>query len=155
MTKGICYQLKLTRGELFIWYCGEYMRAASWQNQQNGLCAQWILRSAWASVQSDQSLHCPHKENLDHKLPPECTAKMPRLIWVFAGHTCNFVGFVMLRVMYDRCWFEIRLLTFCDLFNFVEVPMIQQTPLLEMCPVYTCTCSHSTYRAYDLAVTRI
>ena len=30
-------------------------------NQQNGLCAQWRLRSAWASAQSDQSLRCPHE----------------------------------------------------------------------------------------------
>ena len=29
------------------------------------LCAQRRLRSAWASAQSDQSLHCPHKERLD------------------------------------------------------------------------------------------
>ena len=29
--------------------------AASWQNQQNGMCAQWRLRSAWASAQCDQS----------------------------------------------------------------------------------------------------
>ena len=28
--------------------------AASWQNQQNGICAQRSLRSAWASAQSDQ-----------------------------------------------------------------------------------------------------
>ena len=28
------------------------------------LCAQQRLRSAWASAQSDQSLHCPHEEAL-------------------------------------------------------------------------------------------
>ena len=33
--------------------------ATSWQNQQNDLCAQQGLRSAWASTQSDQSLHFP------------------------------------------------------------------------------------------------
>ena len=38
--------------------------AASWQNQQNGMCAQLRLRSAWASAQSDQSLRCPHEESL-------------------------------------------------------------------------------------------
>ena len=38
--------------------------AASWQNQQNGMCAQQSLRSAWASAQSDQSLSCPHEESL-------------------------------------------------------------------------------------------
>ena len=29
--------------------------AGAWQNQQNDLCAQWRVRSAWASAQSDQS----------------------------------------------------------------------------------------------------
>ena len=29
------------------------IRATSWQNQQNDLCAQQTLRSAWASAQSD------------------------------------------------------------------------------------------------------
>ena len=28
------------------------------------------------------------------------TGRMPRLIWVFAGRTCHFVGFVMLRLSY-------------------------------------------------------
>ena len=37
---------------------------AAWQNQQNGMCAQRRLRSAWASAQSDRSLHCPRKESL-------------------------------------------------------------------------------------------
>ena len=31
---------------------------ASWQNQQNWMCAQRRLRSAWASALSDQSLRC-------------------------------------------------------------------------------------------------
>ena len=47
--------------------------AASWQNQQND-CA--------LSVDSDQP-----------GLPPS-------LIWVFAGRTCHFVGFVMKRLIY-------------------------------------------------------
>ena len=38
--------------------------AAAWQNQQNGMCAQWRLISAWASAQSDQGLRCPHEESL-------------------------------------------------------------------------------------------
>ena len=36
--------------------------AASWQNQQTGMCAQRRLRWAWASAQSDQSLRCLHEE---------------------------------------------------------------------------------------------
>ena len=64
------------------------------------MCAQWRLRSAWASTQSDQSLRCPHEESLCPYLPTERTVKtdqtgrMPRLIWIFAGHTCHFVGSV-------------------------------------------------------------
>ena len=45
--------------------------ATSWQNQQNDLCAQQRLRSAWASAQSDQSLHCLHEETLRPPLPIE------------------------------------------------------------------------------------
>ena len=30
------------------------------------------------------------------------TGRMPRLIWVFAGRTCHFVGFVMRRLQYGR-----------------------------------------------------
>ena len=33
------------------------------KNQQNGMCAQQRLESVWAS-QTDQSLCCPHEENL-------------------------------------------------------------------------------------------
>ena len=45
--------------------------AASWKNQQNGMCAQRRLRSAWASAQSesaqsDQSLRCLHEEKLGY-----------------------------------------------------------------------------------------
>ena len=39
--------------------------AASWQNQQNGMCAQRRLRLAWAPTRYDQSLHYPDKESLD------------------------------------------------------------------------------------------
>ena len=63
--------------------------AAAWPNQQNDLCAQWRLRSAWTSTQSDQSLHCPHEK---------AWVLSYRLIWVFAGCTCHFVGFVMRRL---------------------------------------------------------
>ena len=58
------------------------------------LCAQKRLRLAWVSIQSDQSLRCPHEESFGPELPTERTAKdsdqtgrMPRLIRVFAGRT--------------------------------------------------------------------
>ena len=55
------YQINKYFDQLFsgnIW-------AASWQNQQNDLCTQQRLRSAWASAKSDQSLRCPHEERLE------------------------------------------------------------------------------------------
>ena len=67
--------------------------ATSWQNQQNGMCAQWRLRSAWACAQSDQSslsawrklgslaTHWAHSQDSDQ------TGQIPRLIWVFSGCT--------------------------------------------------------------------
>ena len=49
--------------------------ATSWQNQQNDMCAQRRLRSAWPSAESDQSFRCPHDETLGPQLPIERTAK--------------------------------------------------------------------------------
>ena len=47
------------------------------------------LLSAWGSIGS-LATHWAHSEDSDQ------TARMPRQIWVFAGHTCHFVGFVIL-----------------------------------------------------------
>ena len=55
-----------------IWICINC--AVSWQNQQNDLCAERRLRSAWAYAQSDQSLRCPHEDTLGKQLPIERTA---------------------------------------------------------------------------------
>ena len=49
--------------------------ATAWQNQQNDLCAQRGLKSAWASAQCDQSLRCPPEAKLGPKLPIERTSK--------------------------------------------------------------------------------
>ena len=59
------------------------------------LCAQWRLRSAWASAQSDQSLRCPPQwrsteplaTHWAHSEGSDQTGRMPILIWVFAGRT--------------------------------------------------------------------
>ena len=77
-----------------------------WQNQQNDLCAQQRLRSAWASAESDPSLGCPPEEGLGLKLPirrtvtTDQTGRMPMLIWVFAGRTGFYVGFDVLQLKY-------------------------------------------------------
>ena len=85
--------------------------AASWQNQQNDLCAQQRLRSAWASAQSDQSLRCPHEESLGslathwaHHEDSDQTGKIPRLIWVFAGCTV-----ILLVLSWGGSFFKVSL----------------------------------------------
>ena len=84
-----------------ISFCTWIKWAASWQNQQNGMCAQRRLRSAWASAQSDQSLLCTQWVAMDPSFlhadseDSDQTGQVPRLIWVFAGRTCHCAGFVM------------------------------------------------------------
>ena len=73
-------------------------------NQHNGMCVQRRLRSALVSAKSDQSRHysqwvakdpsCLHTDSKDCSV--DQTGWMSRLISVFAGRTCHFVGFVML-----------------------------------------------------------
>ena len=79
----------------------QYKWAALWQNQNNGMCAQRRLRSAWASAQSDQS-GCPGWSETSlsawsklgslailraHGEGAYQTGRMLRLSWVFAGRT--------------------------------------------------------------------
>ena len=52
--------------------------AASWQNQQNGMCVQRRLRWAWVSIQSDQSWLSVSEESLGPK-------HSPSMIRVFAA----------------------------------------------------------------------
>ena len=51
--------------------------------------------SAWRNLGS-LATHWAHSEDSDQ------TGRMPRLIWVFAGRTCHFVGFVMRWLI---CWY--------------------------------------------------
>ena len=51
---------------------------------ETSLCAQWVAKDP-------SFLHADSKDS-------DQTERMPRLIWVFAGHTCYFVGFVMRRL---------------------------------------------------------
>ena len=48
--------------------------------------------SAWRKLGS-LATNWAHSEDSDQ------TGRMPRLIWVFAGRTCHFVGFVMMRLI--------------------------------------------------------
>ena len=63
------------------------------------------LLSAWRKLGS-LATHWAHSEDSDQ------TGRMPRLIWVFAGRTCHFVGFVM-RWLYLFLQFIHKALTHC------------------------------------------
>ena len=54
---------------------------------ESSLCAQWVAK--------DPSFLHEDSEDSDQ------IWRMPRLIWVFAGHTGHFVGFVMKRLNYS------------------------------------------------------
>ena len=64
--------------------------------QQNGMCAQWRLKSAWASAQSGQSLRCPHEETLGPQLRTERTA-MTLVGWLCWGLTSQSTIFQSCR----------------------------------------------------------
>ena len=48
--------------------------AETWGNVPSDMCAQWRLKSAWASTQSDQSIHSLHEETLHPWLSEMCQA---------------------------------------------------------------------------------
>ena len=54
---------------------------------ESSLCAHWVAK--------DPSFLQADSEDSDQ------TGRMPRLIWVFAGCTGHFVGFVMMRLIYQ------------------------------------------------------
>ena len=74
--------------------------------------------SAWRKLGS-LAIHWAHSEDSDQ------TGRMPRLIWVFAGCTCHFVGFVTRRLIY---WFDCYSCD-SDFSRFVFV-------LYDLCPLF-------------------
>ena len=82
--------------------CHEKTWAAAWQNHQSGMCAQRRLRSPWASavfpVSSLLNEWLRAQAFFMRTAKTDHTGRMPRLIWVFAGRTCHFVGFVVLQL---------------------------------------------------------
>ena len=66
-------------------------------NQQNDLCAQRRLRSAWASAQSDQGQRCPPEAKLGPKLPTERTAETLIRLGGCPAHI-GFITFFTFRI---------------------------------------------------------
>ena len=89
--------------------------AASWQNQQNGMCVQQRLRSACASAQSDQSFCYPPEETLGPKLPIECSAKtLIRLGgcpgWSKSSLCAQFILLFLSCCGSNYCWYDSKIL---------------------------------------------
>ena len=103
---GIFTKYELPHDKTNILTCAPSEDRSAWastqsdQSDQSSLCAQWVAK--------DPSYFHADSEDADQ------TGRMPRLIWVFAGRTCHFVGFVTRRLiimMFIDCnkkwiWFE-------------------------------------------------
>ena len=84
------------------------MLATSWQSQENGMCAQQRLRSAWASAQSDQSSLSTWRKLGSFSYPLSGQRRLwsdwedaqadLSLRWVHS----HFVGFVVRRLIYRK-----------------------------------------------------
>ena len=72
------------------------IRAATWQNQQNGIRPVWSVSSlpAWRKLGS-LATHSVNSEDSDQ------TGWMPRLIWVFTGHTLTLLVLSYLSSIYN------------------------------------------------------
>ena len=101
------YQIRLTQP---IW-------AASWQNQQNGMCAQGRqislgIRPVWSEfvcaqrvAENPSFLHADSGDS-------DKTGWKPRLIWVFAGSTCHAIllglslggSIIIFRLWFEQLW---------------------------------------------------
>ena len=82
------------------WHCRKHFWATVWQNQQNDLCTQRRLGSAWTYIQSDQRLRCLHIKALCSWLPIDCTTKD----WSdWAGAQANDLSLRWVHMPF--CWF--------------------------------------------------
>ena len=85
-TKLSCFMTKLTK---------RHVRPAKTQISlgihpvwsESSLCTQWVAK--------DPSFLHADSKNSDE------TGRMPRLIWIFAGRTCHFVGFVLRQLNFE------------------------------------------------------
>ena len=69
------------------------------QNQQDDLCIQWRLISpAICPVWSVFAMHPVGSQGPKRTAKTDQTGRVPRMLWVFAGHTGHFAGFVVLRL---------------------------------------------------------
>ena len=110
--------------------------AATWQSQQNDLCTQWRLRSAWAFAQSDQSLlsawrnigplitYWAHNEDWSDWVDAQTDLSLRWALRSFCCHTCFSMGDLGVQVsvrlfvrpsvnIYHGCLVSATPLSFC------------------------------------------
>ena len=115
---GTCYFVGFVMLQLFwdlLLECNKYLSHLMTKPKKWSVCpakTQISLGIRWAK---DPSFLHADSEDTDQ------TGWMPRLIWVFAGHTCHFVGFVMRRLILSITWhasYKLRLLK-CNYYKIV------------------------------------
>ena len=89
----------ILRGIVRFWHLKHPNLSRLMTKSTKWVCAQWRLRSAWASAQSDQSLCCPHEECLGPYLPIERTAKALIRLGGCLGWSESSLG------KHSFCWF--------------------------------------------------
>ena len=88
---------------------------------ESSLCTQWVFK--------DPNFLKANREDSNQ------TGRMSRLIWIFAGRTCHFVGFVMRRFVYELTLF-LCILLMCKLGRII--PRLKKDPLGLYNLVYVC-----------------
>ena len=108
-TKWLCAQRKISLGIRPVWSEAKTQISL-------GIRPVWSESSLWAQwVAKDQSFFHVDSEDSDQ------TGRMPTLIWVFAGRTCHFVGFVMRRLNFHLSFiYSIWRDDVCDFFQFLS-----------------------------------
>ena len=84
--------------------------------------------------------HWAHSEDSDQ------TGQMPRLIWVFSGRTCHFVGFVMYQIKWLQKLEEIFVFVLLDIYFRFRVKFIQIVTFAERAPKHKWLLLSSTER---------
>ena len=94
--------------------------------------------SAWRKLGS-LATHWAHNEDSDQ------TGRTPRLIWVFAGRTCIFVGFVMRLLIYLRyliwictVWFTLKKTFSRVAAQYKEIPVCIDSLLRLLTTIFCC-----------------
>ena len=118
--------------------------ASTWQNQQNGMCTQRRLRTAGHPPSLTRVSLCAHwvakdKSFLHGDSEDWSDWADARLIWVFTGCICNFVGFVAVKgILGNQKGNHNREMAVAEKWPFMEVPLYFIPPNVGYTPPNPC-----------------